>query len=75
MPLELRKWFQILTSVLGLVAGWTCWYYVSSALGSQASSARLALILLVLGAISGFGRLLTLFLPPVLTKIWPTLDS
>lgn len=75
MPLELRKWFQILTGVLGLIAGWTCWFYVSAGLGSQAYGARLALILLVLGAILGFGRLLTLFLPPILTKIWPTLDS
>lgn len=74
MPLECRKWFQVLTAGLGFVAACSCWFFISSALEPHAIGARFALFLLVLGAIRGVERLLTTFLPLILTKIWPRLD-
>lgn len=74
MLLERRKWFRVLTAVIGFVAVCVCWFFVYSALEPRAGGARFALFLLVLGAIRGFERLLTTFFPLVLTKIWPRLD-
>jgi hypothetical protein len=75
MPLELRKWFQVLTSVLGMVAAGVCWFFVRSAIEPRAHGAQLALVFLTFGALIGFGRILTIFLPLVLPKIWKRLDS
>lgn len=75
MPLELRHWFKMLTAVLGVAASYACWFIISSALDPRAASARLALVLLVLGAALAFRQLFATFLPLVLTKIWPRLDS
>jgi hypothetical protein len=75
VPLELRKWFQILTAVLGLVAAFTCWFFVYSAIEPRAAGGQLALFFLVMGASSGFGRFFTTFLPLFLPRIWPGIDS
>lgn len=75
MPLELRKWFQVLTSMLGMVVAGLCWFIVRSAIEPRAHGAQLALVFLMVGALIGFGRILTIFLQLVLPKICARLDS
>lgn len=60
--------------VTAAIASWACWFYIGSGLESNAHGARVALLLLVIGAALGFKRLFTLLVPLVLTKIWPGLD-
>lgn len=74
MPLELRRWLQILTAGSGVLAACACWYVVDPALNTRADSVRLPLLALTIGSVVGFGRLLGIFLPLILTKIWPRLD-
>jgi len=76
MLLENRKWFQLMAGGIGLVAACLSFWVARSAFPIDASeSAKFALTLLMLGAISGFSRLLTIFLPFFLPKIFPSLDS
>ena len=76
MLLENRKWFQLMAGGIGLVAACLSFWIARSAFSVDASeSAKFALALLMLGAISGFSRLLTIFLPLFLPKIFPSLDS
>lgn len=73
MPLELRHWFQILTAGSAVLAACACWYIVDSTLTTRADTVRLPLLALTIGSVVGFGRILGIFLPLILTKIWPRL--
>ncbi len=75
MPLELRRWFQVCIFVAGMVIAWICWFFVHAALQPTADGARLVLVILVIAASNGFAQIFKGFLPIILTKIWPSLDT
>jgi hypothetical protein len=76
MLLENRRWFQLTTCGLGIIAAGLSYWVVRSAIPVDVpESAKFALLLLTVGAISGFSRLLTTLLPLFLLKISPNLDS
>jgi hypothetical protein len=74
MPLELRKWFQIFTGVLGIATAAVCWFIVRSALAPDAIAAQWSVAFLMVGAMPGFVRMFTLFFPLFLPKIRSGID-
>lgn len=74
MPIELKRWFQILCGFLGVGIAIACWLVVKSFVPEGAAGARLALLLLLVGAVMGISRLMELFLPPVLVRLLPRLE-
>ena len=74
-PLELRKWFQILCYLLGLALAGSCYWVLRPLAQDQTTGVQLALSLLLIGALNGFERILTLFLPILLVKLWPRIES
>lgn len=76
MLLENRKWFQLMAGGIGLIAACLSFWVARLAFPFDApESAKFALVLLMIGAISGFYRLLIIFLPLILPKIFPNLDA
>jgi hypothetical protein len=72
--LESRLWFQYLVAGVAVVITLALALPIYFGL-STSSAARIAVPFLAAGAISGFSRLLTLFLPPVLLRFWPRLEQ
>ncbi len=72
--LEGRKWFQVLAGVLSVASVLMCFAVVDPALNTSALGPHLVLLILCAGACSGFERLLTLFLPIILVKLWPAIE-
>lgn len=72
---ESRKWFQAVVALasLGIVAA--CLWSVHASLPAQAEAAKLALLVLGWAAFYGLDRFLMLFLPIVVLKVWPRLES
>jgi len=75
MHLESRRWFQYVVGLSGLALTLALALPIYFALQAQHSAAGIALPFLVAGAIAGFGRLLTLLMPPFLLKLWPELEQ
>lgn len=75
MPLELRRSFQLFTAITGTVAAFSCGYLLNAVIPPESVAAKLAIFVLVPAAVIGFDRMLTMFLPLFLPKIWPRLDS
>ena len=75
MPIELRKWFQLLTASISLVLTFTCWFYARTAIPSSETGAQMALVFLFVGAVPGFMLQLKFFLAILLIKIFPSLDG
>lgn len=75
MPIELRKWFILLTFSLSAVLAYACWFYARAAIPSSETGAQMAITLLLMGAIPGFMLLLKFFMAILLIKIFPSLDG
>ena len=73
-PVELRKWFQVLTGVLSLAIVLTCFKTLGAVIPPQLD-AQFSLVVLFLGSTLGINRLLTSFLAIVITKLWPQLEQ
>ena len=63
-----------MVGLLAFVGAWLCFFVVWSAISSAAIGAQIALLLLCAGAIAGFARLFTLFLPIALVKLLPSIE-
>ncbi|MBR7778430.1 hypothetical protein [Undibacterium rugosum] len=74
MPLELRRSFQITTGVLGLGLSMLCYWLIRDSVAPMQGGAAMALSILFIAAVPGFQRLLVLFLPLLLVKLFPSLD-
>lgn len=74
MPLELRRWFQVLVAAGGYGVAGLCFHFLRSALPVNDDAHILVLVFMSAGAGLGFGRLLAMFLPLALVKMWPRLD-
>ena len=75
MPIELKRWFQILCGFLGISIAIACWLVVKSFVPEGEAGARLALLLLLVGAGMGISRLMEMFLPPLLVRLFPQLEQ
>ena len=73
--IEQRKWFIASVGLLSLLASTACLLVVRSALPESAVGAETALALMFIGAVSGFARLLTLFIPLLILKLWPGIEG
>ena len=74
-PLEHRRWFNMLVSILGVSIALVCLIVVRMQIANSEQHVQLALALLFIGAVSGFIALFRLFLPLILLKIWPKLEE
>jgi hypothetical protein len=74
-PIEFRKWFQFAVVFLSLAIAGPCFWALHSAIQGKEESLQLFLLVLFIGAIFGFTRLLTMFTPILLTKLWPQVES
>ena len=74
-PLEHRRWFNMLVSILGVSIALVCFIVVRMQIAKSEQYVQLALALLFIGAVSGFIALFRLFLPLILLKIWPKLEE
>lgn len=75
LPLERRKWFQLVICVAALLCTFGSALAVRLALPAQAAFAQFALVLLCIGAVGGFITLFEKFLPLLLLKLWPALEK
>jgi len=75
MHMEHRKSFQVVVGLAAFAAATILAFSIFRLLPPDSVFASLALCLLYSGAISGFDRLLTLLVPPVLSKLFPPLDA
>ena len=75
MLMEQKKSFQAgvftLAMAVAVPLGWLC----RSSLPAQAQGAQVAVMVLMVGSVLGFERLLTLLLPPLLARWAPRLDD
>ena len=74
-PIEHRRWFNMLVSILGVSIALICLIVVRMQIPKSEQHVQLALALLFIGAVSGFIALFRLFLPLILLKIWPKLEE
>ncbi|MBC3933041.1 hypothetical protein [Undibacterium curvum] len=74
MPIELRRSFQITTGVLGLALSMLCYWLIRDGAAPMQGGAALSLSIMFIAAVPGFQRLLVLFLPLLLVKLFPRLD-
>ena len=74
MSVESRRWFQYVVGLSGAAITLCLAVPIYFTLQGQHSAAVVALPFLAGGAVAGFSRLLTLFLPLVLLKFWPELE-
>ena len=74
-PLEFRRWFQLVAVLLSLAIALPCFWVLRSALPQAEDGLQIFLLVLFVGAFAGFDRLLTLFLPIVILKLWPQIES
>ena len=75
MPLEFRRSFKVVVGVLSFATSVVCFFLLRSALPASETGLQVALYVLFIGAIAGLDRLLTRFLPLLLLKLWPQLES
>jgi uncharacterized protein YaaW (UPF0174 family) len=75
MYMEHRKSFQVAVGLVAFAMATILGFSLFRLLPPDSVLASLGLCLLCAGAISGFDRLLTLLLPPVLAKLFPRLDA
>jgi hypothetical protein len=75
MPIESRRWFQYLAGLAAVAVTLALATPIWFALRTHQSTAAVALPFLAAGAVSGFSRLLSLFLPLALLKAWPQLEQ
>lgn len=72
--LENKKWFQATCSLAGMVIAWGCWFLLRPLVAHGSSTEQLALVVLVAGALYGWGKFIMTFAPLVLTHFFPRLD-
>ena len=75
MHMEHRKSFQWTVGLLSFALATFLGLALFRLLPPNSLVAPLALMLLYAGAITGFDRLFTVLLPPVLARLFPRLDS
>jgi hypothetical protein len=75
MPLEFRTSFKVVVGAVGFATAVVCFFLLRSAVPTSETGLQVALYLLFIGAIAGFDRLLTRFLPLLLLRLWPQLES
>ena len=75
MAFQDRRWFQNLAALTGVAITLALVVPIYLVMRSHPSAAGLGLPFLAAAAVTGFSRLLTLLLPPVLVKLWPALDE
>ena len=74
-PLEFRRWFQLVVVLLSFAIAFPCFWVLRSAVPQAEDGLQICLLVLFVGAFAGFDRLLTLFLPIVIFKLWPQIES
>jgi hypothetical protein len=72
--LENKKWFQATCSLAGMVIAWGCWFLLRPLAAHGSSTEQLALVVLVAGALHGWGKFMMTFAPLVLVLLFPRLD-
>ncbi|MEO7156921.1 MAG: hypothetical protein ABI039_05125, partial [Vicinamibacterales bacterium] len=75
MHMEHRKSFQRSVGLGAFALATALYLSMYQLLPSSSVVGSVALLLLYAGAIVGFERLLVLLLPPIVAKLWPSLDS
>jgi hypothetical protein len=75
MYLENRKSFQLIFGLLAFALATVVGFSLFPLLPPNSLLAPLALLLLYLGAITGFDHLFTPLLPPALAKLFRALDA
>lgn len=75
MYMEHRKSFQLAVGLGAFALATVLGFSLFRLLPQNSVVASVALWLLWAGAITGFDRLFTLLLPPVLTRLFPHLDA
>lgn len=73
--LERRRWFLALVMGFALAGCGSCFWVASRALPAAAIGPQIALLVLFVGAQSGWCLLLGKLLPLALARLWPRLDS
>ena len=75
MRMENRLSFQLTVGLIAFAFATVLGFRLFQLLPPDSVFASLALWLLYAGAITGFDRLFTLLLPPVLARLFPRLDA
>jgi hypothetical protein len=75
MLLEGRRWFVIAILLTAYSVAASMGYLVSQYLASPPEAIGVMLVLLSTWSGMGLSRLLTMFVPLLLVKIWPRLDE
>ncbi|MFJ9531186.1 hypothetical protein [Herbaspirillum sp. NPDC101396] len=73
--LESQRWFQLIVALAGYSVAAAMGYLVSRHLDSSTEPIGVMLVLLSTWAGLGLCRLLTMFVPLLLVKLWPWLDE
>ncbi|MEO8328630.1 MAG: hypothetical protein ABI586_01375 [Candidatus Nanopelagicales bacterium] len=73
--MEHRKSFQLVIGLVAFALATVLGFSLFRLLPQNSVLASLALLLLCAGAVTGFDRLFTLLLPPVLSRLFPRLDA